>query len=148
MDNMRWSSSSVWKNKFILVFVETQSRPHCLCFKRPLHSGHYGNWASCNDASAIISFNEDDDGRVTIKGFYDDVIPLGPSEKLALLSVPSVDNQMKTELGMGAPEMKGVSLNEAINLPSLNINGMQSGNVGKMASNQIPTTANAVLDLD
>jgi hypothetical protein len=61
--------------------------------------------------------------------------------------VPSVDNQMKTELGMGAPEMKGVSLNEAINLPSLNINGMQSGNVGKMASNQIPTTANAVLDL-
>jgi hypothetical protein len=48
---------------------------------------------------------------------------------------------------MGAPEMKGVSLNEAINLPSLNINGMQSGNVGKMASNQIPTTANAVLDL-
>jgi hypothetical protein len=45
--------------------------------------------------------------------------------------VPSVDNQMKTELGMGAPEMKGVSLNEAINLPSLNINGMQSGNVGR-----------------
>jgi hypothetical protein len=83
-----------------------------------------------NDASAIISFNEDDDGRVTIEGFYDDVIPLGPSEKLALLNVPSVDNQMKTELGMGAPEMKGVSLNEAINLPSLNINGMQSGNVG------------------
>jgi hypothetical protein len=28
---------------------------------------------------------------------------------------------MKTELGMGAPEMKGVSLNEAI-IPSLNIN--------------------------
>jgi acetylornithine deacetylase/succinyl-diaminopimelate desuccinylase-like protein len=38
-------------------------------------------------------------------------------------------------------------LNEAISLPSLNINGMQSGNVGKMASNQIPTTASAVLDL-
>jgi hypothetical protein len=41
---------------------------------------------------------------------------------------------------MGAPEMKGVSLNEAINLPSLNINGMQSGNVGKMGrinSNQL-----------
>ena len=35
--------------------------------------------------------------------------------------------------------MKGKSLSEAINLPSLNINGMQSGNAGKMASNQIPT---------
>jgi hypothetical protein len=85
-----------------------------------METGHQ----SCNDASAIISFNEDDDGRVTIEGFYDDVTQ-GPSEKLALLNVPSVDNQMKTELGMGAPEMKGVSLNEAINLPSLNINGMQ-----------------------
>jgi acetylornithine deacetylase/succinyl-diaminopimelate desuccinylase-like protein len=38
-------------------------------------------------------------------------------------------------------------LSEAINQPSLNINGMQSGNVGKMASNQIPTYATAVLDL-
>jgi hypothetical protein len=74
--------------------------------QRPLHSGHYGNWAPNPAMMLIISFNEDDDGRVTIKGFYDDVIPLGPSEKLALLSVPSVDNQMKTELGMGAPEMK------------------------------------------
>jgi acetylornithine deacetylase/succinyl-diaminopimelate desuccinylase-like protein len=43
--------------------------------------------------------------------------------------------------------MKGKNLVETINLPSLNINGMQSGNVGKMVSNQIPTTANAVLDL-
>jgi acetylornithine deacetylase/succinyl-diaminopimelate desuccinylase-like protein len=43
--------------------------------------------------------------------------------------------------------MQGSSLTEAINLPSLNINGMQSGNVGKLASNQIPTTATAVIDL-
>jgi hypothetical protein len=71
----------------------------------------------------LLASMKDDDGRVTIKGFYDDVIPLGPSEKLALLSVPSVDNQMKTELGMVS--QKGVSLNEAINLPSLNINGMR-----------------------
>jgi hypothetical protein len=95
---------------------------------------------------AQLCFNEDDDGRVTIKGFYDDnsIRSIGET---SFIKCASVDNQMKTELGMGAPEMKGVSLNEAINLPSLNINGMQSGNVGKMASNQIPTTANAVLDL-
>jgi hypothetical protein len=37
---------------------------------------------------------------------------------------------MKTELGMGNPEMKDIALSEAINLPSLNINGMHSGNVG------------------
>ena len=54
---------------------------------------------------------------------------------------------MKTELGISNVDMQGLSLSKAINQPSLNINGMQSGNVGKMASNQIPTTATAVLDL-
>src|SRR3954464_10592969 len=54
---------------------------------------------------------------------------------------------MKNELGISQTEMKGVSLGEAINMPSLNINGMQSGNVGKLASNQIPTFATAVIDL-
>src|SRR5574338_1549852 len=117
--------------------------------KRPLHSGHYGNWAP-NPAlmlAKLLASMKDDNGRVTIKGFYDDVIPLTAAEKKALAEVPSVDEQMKKELGITNTEMKGKSLVEAINLPSLNINGMQSGNVGKMASNQIPTIATAVLDL-
>ncbi len=90
---------------------------------------------------------KDENGKVTIKGFYDDVVPLSPSERKALNEVPSVDEQMKKELGISAVEMKGASLSEAINRPSLNINGIQSGNVGKLASNQIPTYATAVLDL-
>lgn len=117
--------------------------------KRPLHSGHYGNWAP-NPAMMLVkllSSMKDDDGRVTIKGFYDDVTPLSSSEKKALDEVPSVDEQMKKELGISGLEMKGITLGEAINLPSLNINGIQSGNVGKMASNQIPTYASAVIDL-
>jgi acetylornithine deacetylase/succinyl-diaminopimelate desuccinylase-like protein len=54
---------------------------------------------------------------------------------------------MKNELGIRDIETPGQNLVESINLPSLNINGMQSGNVGKMASNQIPTYATAVIDL-
>jgi acetylornithine deacetylase/succinyl-diaminopimelate desuccinylase-like protein len=117
--------------------------------KRPLHSGHYGNWAP-NPAMLLVELlatMKDEKGRVTIKGFYDDVTPLSASEKQALKEVPPVDEQMKTELGISAIEMPGVSLGEAINMPSLNINGIQSGNVGKLASNQIPTYATAVLDL-
>ncbi|MEO7394029.1 MAG: M20/M25/M40 family metallo-hydrolase [Chitinophagaceae bacterium] len=117
--------------------------------KRPLHSGHYGNWAP-NPAMMLVKLlasMKDETGRVTIKGFYDDVTPLTPFERKALKEVPSVDEQMKNELGISAIEMQGVKLNEAINLPSLNINGIQSGNVGKMASNQIPTHATTVLDL-
>ena len=117
--------------------------------KRPLHSGHYGNWAP-NPAmmlAKLLASMKDDNGRVTIKGFYDDVIPLTASEKKALREVPSVDEQMKNELGINAIEMPGSTLGEAINQPSLNINGIQSGNVGKLASNQIPTFAIAVIDL-
>ena len=54
---------------------------------------------------------------------------------------------MKKELGISTVEMQGLTLSEAINQPSLNINGIQSGNVGKLASNQIPTYASAVLDM-
>ena len=117
--------------------------------KRPLHSGHYGNWAP-NPAmmlAKLLASMKDENGKVIIKGFYDDVTPLKPSERKALNEVPSVDAQMKKELGILNVEMQGLLLSEAINQPSLNINGMQSGNVGKMASNQIPTTATAVLDL-
>ena len=117
--------------------------------KKPLHSGHYGNWAP-NPAMMLVKLlasMKDDNGRVSIKEFYDDVTPLILSEKKALQAVPMVDEQMKKELGIMNVDMQGLTLSEAINLPSLNINGMQSGNVGKMASNQIPTFATAVLDL-
>jgi acetylornithine deacetylase/succinyl-diaminopimelate desuccinylase-like protein len=117
--------------------------------KRPLHSGHYGNWAP-NPAMLLVELlatMKDENGKVTIKGFYDDVTPLSPSERKALNEVPSVDMQMKKELGIHAVEMQGLTLSEAINQPSLNINGIQSGNVGKAASNQIPTFATTVIDL-
>ncbi|MFT4024869.1 MAG: M20/M25/M40 family metallo-hydrolase, partial [Flavihumibacter sp.] len=101
--------------------------------KRPLHSGHYGNWAPnpAMELSKLLAGMKDDKGRVTIAGFYDDVTPLTETEKKALAAVPPVEAQMKKELGFTQEEMPGSSLMEAINLPSLNINGMNSANVGK-----------------
>jgi acetylornithine deacetylase/succinyl-diaminopimelate desuccinylase-like protein len=117
--------------------------------KRPLHSGHYGNWAPNPGLMLVklLSSMKDDDGKVTIKDFYDDVTPLTALEQEALQKVPVVDDAIKTELGLLKTENETKTLAESINMPSLNINGMQSGNVGKMASNQIPTSATAVLDL-
>ncbi len=117
--------------------------------KRPLHSGHYGNWAPSPAMMLVklLSSMKDERGKVMVKGFYDDVLPLTAAEKKALKEMPQVDEQMKKELGIRWNEMPGKTLGESINLPSLNINGMQSGNVGKLASNQIPSTATAVLDL-
>ncbi|MES2520376.1 MAG: M20/M25/M40 family metallo-hydrolase [Bacteroidota bacterium] len=117
--------------------------------KRPLHSGHYGNWIP-NPAMKLVhllSTMKDTKGKVLIKGFYDDVVPLSPTEKKAIAAVPSVEKQMQEELGVAKPEGTGESLIERISLPSLNINGIQSANVGKLAANVIPTVAIAALDL-
>ncbi|HEY1054592.1 MAG TPA: M20/M25/M40 family metallo-hydrolase, partial [Emticicia sp.] len=117
--------------------------------KRPLHSGHYGNWAP-NPAMMLVRLlasMKDDEGKVLIKGFYEDVVPFTATERNAISRVPSVDDQMRNELGFMKPEGGGKSLVELINLPSLNINGIASANVGKMAANVIPTSATAALDL-
>jgi acetylornithine deacetylase/succinyl-diaminopimelate desuccinylase-like protein len=117
--------------------------------KRPLHSGHYGNW-SPNPAmmlARLLASMKDDDGRVTIDGWYSDVEPLGEAELRAIADAPKYDEEIKKQLGLKRVEGGGKSLMELINVPSLNINGFGSGDVGALARNVIPTTATAVLDL-
>jgi acetylornithine deacetylase/succinyl-diaminopimelate desuccinylase-like protein len=117
--------------------------------KRPLHSGHYGNW-SPNPAhllARLLASMKDDDGRVTIEGWYSDAEPLGAAERRAIADAPQYDEELKSQLGIKRTEGGGKSLLELINQPSLNINGFASGDVGGLARNVIPTTATAVLDL-
>jgi acetylornithine deacetylase/succinyl-diaminopimelate desuccinylase-like protein len=117
--------------------------------KRPLHSGNYGNWAP-NPAmrlAQLLSSMKDSNGNVLISGFYDDVIPFSETEKQALSKIPNVETVLQDDLALGKPDGSGKSFMELLSLPTLNINGMASGNVGSMASNQIPTEATAVLDL-
>lgn len=116
---------------------------------RPLHSGHYGNWAP-NPAmmlARLLASMKDDDGRVTIAGFYDDVQPLSPAERAAIAAAPTPDNVLRFDLGLGRTDGGGAPLTELINQPSLNINGIRSADVGDASRNVIPTTATAALDL-
>jgi acetylornithine deacetylase/succinyl-diaminopimelate desuccinylase-like protein len=117
--------------------------------KRPLHSGNYGNWAP-NPAmrlAQLLSTMKDNNGKILIEGFYDDVTPLSETEKQALAKIPPVETILKEDLALGKADGEGKSFMELLTLPTLNINGMASGNVGSMASNVIPTEATAVIDL-
>ena len=116
--------------------------------KRPLHSGHYGNWAPnpAMDMAHLLASMKNSLGEVSIKGFYDDVLPLSEAEKNALSKIPPVEEQLKKELGIKKAESIG-TLNENLNRPSLNINGIQSAGVGKQSANVIPTKAIASIDL-
>ena len=117
--------------------------------KRPLHSGHYGNWAP-NPAltlAKLLASMKDESGRVKIAGWYDGVEPLGEAERRAIADAPQYDDTLRTQLGLARTEGSGRGLLELINEPSLNINGFSSGDIGALARNVIPTTATAVLDL-
>lgn len=117
--------------------------------RRPLHSGHYGNWAP-NPAlslARLLASMKDDSGRVLVKGFYDDVIPWSPSERKAIAAIPNIDEMVRQELGFAQADGAGQSLAELLGQPSLNINGMASAGVGAQAANVVPATATATLDL-
>jgi len=117
--------------------------------KRPLHSGHYGNWAPnpAQTLARLLATMKDESGRVKIAGWYDDAVPLSESERRAIAGAPQYDDTLRSELGLARSEGTGRNLLELINEPSLNINGISSGDIGALARNVIPTTATAVLDL-
>jgi acetylornithine deacetylase/succinyl-diaminopimelate desuccinylase-like protein len=116
---------------------------------RPLHSGHYGNWAP-NPAMMLVQLlagMKDANGRVLIPHFYDGIVPLGPIEKQALIDAPANDEMLRQELALGHTDGGGKHLLELLNEPTLNINGIASGQTGAHATNSIPSTATVNLDL-
>lgn len=116
---------------------------------RPLHSGHYGNWAPVPGQmlSHLLASMTDNDGNVTIEGYYDSVEPISEFERKQVMSAPNIDAQMKEELGLARTEGHGESLNERMLLPSLTIRGLASGSVEDKASNIIPSFAIAELSM-
>ena len=115
---------------------------------RSLHSGHYGNWAP-NPAmtlSRLLASMKDDQGRVLIPGYYDDVVPLSPLEQAALNAMPVNDPDLQRELGIAKPDGGGKKLVELLQQPSLNIRGIRSGSVGEQATNIVPDKAEASLE--
>jgi acetylornithine deacetylase/succinyl-diaminopimelate desuccinylase-like protein len=116
---------------------------------RPLHSGHYGNWAP-NPAmtlARLLASMKDAEGRVLVKGFYDDVEPLGEAERRAIAAAPAYDDELKKQLGVVRPEGAGQTLLELLAQPSLNVDGIRSAEVGDQARNVIPATAAATIDM-
>jgi len=115
---------------------------------RSLHSGHYGNWAPnpAMQLAQLLASMKDENGRVLIPGYYDDVAPLPPLEKSALDAMPANDADLQRELGIAKPDGNKKKLVEFLQEPSLNIRGLRSGNVGELANNVVPDKAEASLE--
>jgi acetylornithine deacetylase/succinyl-diaminopimelate desuccinylase-like protein len=115
---------------------------------RALHSGHYGNWAPnpAMELSRLLASMTDANGRVTIPGYYDDVVPLSALEKEWLAKMPDNDAELASSLGIAKPDGGGKKLAELLQQPSLNIRGLSSAYVGTHAQNVVPDKAEASID--
>ena len=116
--------------------------------RQPVHSGNYGNYTP-NPAmrlAQLLASMKDENGRVTISGFYDGV-ELSAEEKETLKQVPDDENEIKKFLGIAKPDNIGENFQESIQYPTLNIRGLDALHVGDQARTLIPAKAVAEIDI-
>jgi len=116
-----------------------------------LHSGSYGG-AVANPANAlarIIAALHDDQGRVAIPGFYDDVVAISGSERETIAGLPFTEEELRAEVG--APALEGeagyTALERIWSRPTLDVNGLLSGYTGEGAKTVLPARAMAKVSM-
>jgi len=118
---------------------------------RDLHSGSYGG-SVLNPIQAlteIIAQLHDKNGRVTVKGFYDDVRKLSAKERKAYKKLPWSDAKYARDLGVrGLYGEKGFTTLERLwARPTLECNGIWGGFTGEGAKTVLPSRASAKVSM-
>ena len=100
--------------------------------KNAMHSGNYGNWLP--DANVrlaqLIGSMVGPTGKVTIDGFYDDVLPFAPAALKMMQEVPDDSESMRQLYGLGSTDGAASSFQEGLNLPAFSVHMMKGGEVG------------------
>jgi acetylornithine deacetylase/succinyl-diaminopimelate desuccinylase-like protein len=114
---------------------------------RDLHSGVYGG-AVANPATILarmIASCHDADNRITIPGFYDDVVESSPEERRLMAQAPFDEAAYRHDLGIDAVwGEKGYSTNERTGIrPTLEVNGIWGGYTGEGSKTVLPSKAQA-----
>lgn len=100
-------------------------------------------------AAAVASLR-DDDGGVSIEGFYDDVRELTDVELAAIVAEPDRSRDLKKEYGLERflGGVDGVALRRRLRAePCVNVNGIHGGYGGATSKTVLPATAFAKLDI-
>jgi acetylornithine deacetylase/succinyl-diaminopimelate desuccinylase-like protein len=110
--------------------------------KMNLHSGSFGGTLTnpCNALATVLSGMKDADNRVTIPGFYDEVLELTPEEQAEVGRLPFDEDAYRKS--MGCPVLDGEAgystLLRRWVRPTLDVNGLHGGFVGEGASTIVP----------
>lgn len=116
-----------------------------------LHSGMYGGVVH-NPAQALcelIAGMHDDQGRITLPGYYDSVRPLPEEERAELARLNMDEEYYRKQAGVSQTwGEKGYSPNERVGArPTLEVNGLYSGFIGKGSKTVIPSYAMAKISM-
>jgi acetylornithine deacetylase/succinyl-diaminopimelate desuccinylase-like protein len=130
-------------NRGIVDFVATVYGP-----LRPLHDGHYGSWAPSPTVmlAHLIASLRDEEGKILIPHFYDDVAPVSAADAAALAARPDVESVLKKELALGR-NIGGPRLADGYMKPTLNVRAIHAGDTGPQAANAIATEGEASIDI-
>jgi acetylornithine deacetylase/succinyl-diaminopimelate desuccinylase-like protein len=116
--------------------------------RQDVHSGQYGGGVD-NPANVLVRMlasMTDENGRVTLPGFYDRVRDLSDDERAAYAKLPFGEAEWRDETGVPAP-MDGESdytlLERLSARPTFDINGIWGGYQGEGAKTIIPAWAAA-----
>ena len=112
---------------------------------RDLHSGVYGG-AVANPATILakmIASCHDEYNRITIPGFYDDVLESSPDERKLMAQAPFDEEAYKKDLGINSTYgEEGYSTNERTGIrPTIEVNGIWGGYTGEGAKTVLPSKA-------
>jgi len=115
-----------------------------------LHSGSFGGGVPnpLHVLADLLSGLHDDAGRVTIPGFYDDVLPLSATERELIASLPFDEKAWLAEAGhsgAGAGEAGYSTLERIWTRPTAEVNGMWGGHTGPGGKTIVPAEAHAKL---
>ena len=118
---------------------------------KDLHSGHYGGAVAnpINELCALIASLHDEDGRVTIPGFYDDVVELSADDRALLNRAPFDLEEYRKFLDI--KEVKGEkgynTLERTAIRPCLDVCGIWGGYTGAGAKTVLPSVAYAKVSM-
>jgi acetylornithine deacetylase/succinyl-diaminopimelate desuccinylase-like protein len=117
---------------------------------RDLHSGSFGGAVPnpLHVMADLLAGLHDSDGRVTLPGFYDHVLPLSPAERELIARLPFDEKAWLAEAGnSGAAtgEAGYGTLERVWTRPTAEVNGMWGGHTGPGGKTIVPAQAHAKL---
>ena len=118
---------------------------------KDLHSGHYGGsvFNPINTLCKMIDSLIDENGHITVKGFYDDVVELSRKDRKMLGRAPYNATEYMNNIGVKAlTGEKGYTTLERVGIrPCLDVNGIWGGYTGEGSKTVIPSEAHAKISM-